>query len=196
MTCVRLEALLAVFDTYVDDASDQTASLYEHWKHTFGDDRHLTQLLAGRFGHWSTEIHTGTVSETQPALPLRSLLWQRRRWFLGTVATEAAALCKVEFWRSTPFLSAYRLCIKPVAVRDLQMTLLVLVILQLQLNGIAWILLTVTSSFLMDILVLLSFGAVRYRMNVFMYPFVLLLFPFISSASMIWASMRLSDRRW
>jgi cellulose synthase/poly-beta-1,6-N-acetylglucosamine synthase-like glycosyltransferase len=193
---VRLEALLAVFDTYVDEASGQTASLYDHWKYSFGEDRNLTLHLAGTFGHWSTDIHTGTVSETQPALLLRSLILQRRRWFLGTVATEAAALCKAGFWRSSPFLSAYRLCIKPVVVRDLQMILLVLAISQLQLEGFTWILLTVAAFFLMDILVFLSFGAVRRRMGVLMYPFVLLLFPFIQSASIIWALMSLWERRW
>lgn len=193
---VSLEALLRVFDTYIKETSSQTTSLYEHWKYIFGDDRVLTQHLAEMFGHWSTDIHSGTVSETQPAVPLRNFILQRRRWFLGTVATDAAALCKAEFWRSIPFVTAYRLCMKPVAVKDLQMILLVIVIWQLQLKGFAWILLIVASFFLTDILVLLSFGAVRRRMGVLMYGFFLILFPFINSASMIWALLSLWDRRW
>ena len=195
-TYVPLKALLVVFENYVKENHGETASLNEHWKHGFGENRYLTQHFAKTFGRWSTNIHTGIVSETEAALPLRGLIRQRRRWFLATVATEAAALREVEFWRNTPFLSACRLCIKPASTGDLQIVLICLAILQLRLEGFEWILPTIALFFLIDVLILLSFGAVQIRMSVMMYPFVILLFPFISSASTMWALMSLCDRRW
>ena len=192
----RLGALLAVFDTYVDVSSGRTANVYEHWMHNFGDDRYLTQQLAGTFGHWSTDILTGTISETQPATSFRSLILQRRRWFLGTAATEAAALCRADLWRGSPLQSAYRLCIKPLAIRDFQMVLLVFANSYLRLEYGSWILPTVALFFLGDMTTLLSFGAVRGRLGVWMYPFVLLVFPFISSVSNFTALTSSWERRW
>ena len=196
VTYISLEALLVVFDKYLDENPGKNANLNELWKHGFGEDRYLTQYFAKTFGRWSTSIHTGFVSETEAAVPLSRLVRQRRRWFLASVATEAAALCEVEFWRSTPFLSTYRLCIQPVSNGDLQMLLLALTISQLRLEGFAWILPITASCFLMDILILLSVGAVQTRMCVLAYPLAVLLFPLISSAGKIWALMSLMDRRW
>ena len=193
---VRLAALLAAYGNYFQDSYGQTVSLSEHWKRSFGEDRHLTQQLVGRFGPWSTDIHTGTISETQPAIPLRALIIQRRRWFLGTVATEAAALCEAEFWRSTPFLAAYRLCIKPVSVGDLQMILLVVATSQLELEIFAWVSRAVVSLLLMDILILLSFNAVRDRICILMYPVLLLIHPLIEFASRIWALVTIWESSW
>ncbi|KAG6360837.1 hypothetical protein INS49_011904 [Diaporthe citri] len=105
---VRLSFLLEVWDSHVRESVREHPNLHQHWLHTFGEDCHLTQRLGARFGPGSTGMLTGTVSETEPAVPLADLLLQRRRWFLGAVATEAAYLCKADFWRSTPWLSAYR----------------------------------------------------------------------------------------
>ena len=196
VTYVPLKALLVVFDSYLNENPGKNASLNEHWKHGFGEDRYLTQYFAKTLGRWSTKIHTGIVSETEPKSPLWRLIQQRRRWFLGRVATEAAALCEVGFWKNTPFLSTYRLCIKPASNADLQMLFLAIAILQLQLEGFTWILPVIVSLFLTDVLIMLSFSAVQTRMCVFMYPFAALIFPFISSASNIWALMSLLDRRW
>ena len=192
----RLGALLTVFDTYINVSSGRTATVYDHWKHNFGDDRSLTQHLAGTFGHRSTDILTGTISETQPAMSLRSLILQRRRWFLGTAATEAAALCNADLWRGSPLQSAYRLCIKPLAIRDFQMVLLVFANSYLRLEYGSWILPTVALFFLADMTILLSFGVVRRRLGVWMYPFVLLLFHFITSVSSFAALTSSWDRRW
>jgi cellulose synthase/poly-beta-1,6-N-acetylglucosamine synthase-like glycosyltransferase len=197
---VRLDALLAVFDEYVNSAtSGETASLYEHWKRQYGDDRHLAQLLSLRFGPWATDIHTDTVAMTEAALPLKNWILQRRRWFLGTIATDAAALCNPAFWYGMPLHSAYRLCVRALAVTnlDLQMVLLCLVGSCLQIGELSRVAtLQVGVFWVANILVLSAFDPVRDCLKVFMYPLVVLVSPFINATSYIWALVSLWERRW
>lgn len=205
MTClsgtavlVRLDALFTVFGTCVREALSKTPNLHEHWRCHFGGDRRLTELLSAEYGPWSTDIHTGVVVETQAALPLATLIYQRRRWFLGSVAAEAAALCNPEIWNSTPVLSAYRLCLRPLRTDDLQMVLLVLATRLLQPQATtARILSAMLLSFCSaTVLVLWMFDAVRPRFGLLMYLCIILVMPFINTATAICAVASLRDRQW
>ena len=71
---------------------------------------------------------------------------------------------------------------QPVAVRDIQMVLLVLTIRRLGLEGFGWTSRIATSLFAMNMLVLLSFAPLRCRVRILMFPFNVLLFSCISSA--------------
>lgn len=191
----RLDSLLRVWDNYIEDGAGQQSTLYEHWLHTFGEDRHLTQYLAAEFGPGATAVHTGVVSETEPAPSLRNLLVQRKRWFLGTVSTEAAYLSSPAFWASTPLLSAWRLC-KPAVVPDTQMLAVVAELAVLRKGWPQALLIMVLSFLLADVAILATFKVVRPRVGLGTCLLGRLVAPFVTSLSIFWALLSLKDRHW
>ena len=89
---------------------------------------------------------------------------QRRRWFLGTVSTEAAYLSSEAFWTSTPLLSAWRLC-KPALVPDMQVLAVIADLVVLERAGPRLLLSVVAFFLLADTVILAPFEAVRPRVG-------------------------------
>ncbi|KAL6862932.1 hypothetical protein ACO1O0_003175 [Amphichorda felina] len=142
-----------------------------------------------------TAVHTGVVSETEPAPSLRNLLVQRKKWFLGTVSTEAAYLSSPAFWASTPLLSAWRLC-KPAVVPDTQMLAVVAELAVLRKGWPQALLIMVLSFLLADVAILATFKVVRPRVGLGTCLLGRLVAPFVTSLSIFWALLSLKDRHW
>lgn len=194
-TYVRLEALLAIFDADMARSSDPTLEMNEYWKRQFGDDRWITLNIARVFGSGSTEMFMQAVSQTKPARTFRELVLQRRRWYLGTISTEAAALCNIKFWTDTPLLNTYRLCQKLVAAKDLPVILLGLLLSRLEIRTPWYTLPCFALGVLLDLLVLKWSGVKTEAFGDF-YRLTSIPFPFLDTLSPIAAMMMPWKRRW
>lgn len=192
---VRLSILLEIFEEELSKEGKIEEPIHEHWKHYFGEDRFMTQLLSRHSGAWSVDIHTGVVCETQAAVPLWALVLQRRRWFLGTVATDASSLCDIEYWKSTPLLLAYRLLMAG-HISDLQVILLAALILMMQLQDFFWVPWTILGALSMNILTLVVFQAARQRLSLLLYPLSIFLYPLLNVFVKVYALVTLFDRGW
>lgn len=192
---VRFDSLLRVWDKYIKACESRHSTLDKHWLHTFGEDRHLTQYVGAEFGLGATAVHTSVVSETEPAPSFKSLLVQRRRWFLGATSAEAAYLCKGTFWASTPLLSAWRLC-KPAIVTDIQMVAVIADLIALGQEGSQCLITTVAFFFLADIVILAAFRVVRPRVGFGTCLLGRVMVPFVRHFSMLWALFNVRDREW
>jgi hypothetical protein len=194
-TYVGLESLLAIWTTHVKECTGDDLSLYEYWLFVLGEDGHLTQGIGARFGAHCMEVHTGTVYETAPAIPLGRLIKQRRRWFLGGVANEAAFLCNARFWADTPFLSLWKLYMLA-TVSDLQAILLSLTLTVLRVDMYSWLLPTTILCLIADGMILRSVDGIRQRVGVLIFPVGRLLFPIIESMAVLWALFTACRRQW
>ena len=190
---VRLDALLAV----IWPKHNQDLRLNDYWKENFGDDRCLTQRLTDRFGPGATDIQTNIVSETQAAVPLTALIEQRRRWLLGTIATEVGALCSPKLWTDSFSQCVYRLWLQIGAASNVRALLMLCMALYLPDRGAkAFTIVAVSSALISDAMMLRSFPAVRRRLSFPMYCCTLLLLPLVNIATRIRALMSLRNRSW
>jgi cellulose synthase/poly-beta-1,6-N-acetylglucosamine synthase-like glycosyltransferase len=190
---VRLDALLAVmWPKYKQDAK-----LNEYWKENFGDDRSLTQRLTERFGPGATTIQSNVVSETQAAVPLTALIEQRRRWLLGTIATEVGALCSPTNWTDSFWQCVYRLWLSVGAASDIRALLMLCMAVHMPNGGAkTFTIFAVSSSLISNAVTLLSFPAVRLRLSFPMYCCTLLLLPIVNVTTRLRTLMSLRNRSW
>lgn len=189
---VRLDALLAV----IKHRSSQNASLHEYWKERFGDDRYLTQRLIERFGARSTDIQTDIVSHTQAAIPFTTLIEQRRRWLLGTVATEAAALCNAKFWADCRSQCLYRLYSYAGVETDVRALLMLLVASHLHGGARSFVVAAVLTLLGLNAATLRSFPSVRQHLSISVYFWSLLLLPLMNMSTRLYVVGSLWERGW
>ena len=197
MIYARLAPLLMVFHDFVGQRCMKDKSLFAHWKHAFGDDRILTQLIAKHSGCGATDISTELVSETEAVLNIRDLVSQRRRWFLGTVATEAAALCNEDLWLNSPLQSSHRLFLEAAAVSELQVVA-VLCASWAVWPAVFWRLSVILLlAFAANFGVLLAHEPGRCRRTaVLAYPLIIVLTPFFNFAVRVYSLLSLCDCGW
>ncbi|CAI6330869.1 unnamed protein product [Periconia digitata] len=194
---LRLNVALDVFDTLLKEKALHK-TLHHHWKYHYGDDRLLTLLTERKAGSRCSDIHTGIICNTQPALPMMNLVIQRRRWFLGAVATDAAALCDPSYWLTTPILARYRLLNHAAQTTDSQIICLAILITLGNLEEYRWVVGVVIISMGMNMLSLFCFASVRRRSVVvwYMYPIFLILAPMFNIVVKIFTIATVRDRKW
>lgn len=171
-------------------------SLNEHWKEHFGDDRCLTQRLTNHFGAMATDIQTDLVSETQAAFPVITLIEQRRRWLLGTIAIEAAALCSRKTWTDSLWQWVYRLWLQVGVESDVRSVSMFYTANYLRGGAKAAIISAVLAVLITNMATLRSYPEVNRRLSIPMHACTLALLPLMNFATRIYALVSLWERSW
>lgn len=93
LTMLRFSAFRKMAKYYFADKAEQCDDLFDYGKCHLGEDRWLTHLfMIGAKERYQIQLCTGAFCKTEAVQTYKSLLKQRRRWFLGFITNEVCML--------------------------------------------------------------------------------------------------------
>jgi chitin synthase len=125
-------------------------------------------------------MNTGAFCKTEAVLTFKSLLKQRRRWFLGFITNEACMLTDIRLWKRYPLLVLIRL-----AQNTIRTTALLFVIMVISMITTSQKISNLPVGFIavslgLNWVLMLYFGAKLGRYKVMLYPLLFVVNPFFN----------------
>ena len=100
LTILRFSAFRNMAKYYFSDKAENCEDLFDYGKCHLGEDRWLTHLfMLGANHRYQIGMCTNAFCKTESVQTFRSLLKQRRRWFLGFITNEVCMLTDARLWR-------------------------------------------------------------------------------------------------
>lgn len=197
LTILRFSAFRRMSKYYFADKAEQCDDLFDYGKCHLGEDRWLTHLfMIGAQERYQIQMNTGAFCKTEAVQTYRSLLKQRRRWFLGFITNEVCMLTDIRLWRRYPILCIVRFMQNTIRTTALLFFILVLSIITTSQKignlpvgfiaislGLNWIL-------------MLYFGAKLGRYKIMLYPIMFVINPFFNWCYMVYGIFTAGQRTW
>lgn len=109
LTILRYSAFRNMARFYFSDRAEQCDDLFDYGKTHLGEDRWLTHLfMIGAQRRYQIQMCTSAFCKTEAVQSFRSLLKQRRRWFLGFITNEVCMLTDARLWQKYTLLCLIR----------------------------------------------------------------------------------------
>jgi chitin synthase len=197
LTMLRFSAFRKMAKYYFADKAEQCDDLFDYGKCHLGEDRWLTHLfMIGAKERYQIQMCTGAFCKTEAVQTYKSLLKQRRRWFLGYITNEACMLTDVRLWRKYPIL-----CIVRFMQNTIRTTALLFFILVLSLVTTEQAVSNLPVGFIavslgLNWLLMLFFGAKLKRYKIWLYPLMFIVNPFFNWAYMVYGIFTAGQRTW
>ncbi|SPR00863.1 unnamed protein product (mitochondrion) [Plasmodiophora brassicae] len=193
LTMVRFESLARVAPTYFGnmDAVDS----FDFNRTHLGEDRYLTHLLMERCAdRYRIGFCPSARCKTEGCATFRSLMKQRRRWYLGTLLNEVYQLTSPTLWRQFPGLNTllalaalrngplfvYALCLQLMQGQGTWYT----VGYAVAVFGVIWLYL---------IVVAVRIGRIKIT---WVYPAVVLVLPILAAGFQLYGILTFRVRTW
>ncbi|KAK9245386.1 chitin synthase-domain-containing protein [Lipomyces tetrasporus] len=197
LTMLRFSAFRNMAKYYFSDEAEHAEDMFDFGKCHLGEDRWLTHLfMLGARKRYQIQLCTGAFCKTESVLTYRSLMKQRRRWFLGFVTNEACMLTDIRLWKLYPMLCIVRFMqntIRTTALLFLVMAMSVATgtqsFTQLPLAFIA-------VSFGLNWVMMLFFGIRLHRLKAWLYPVMFVFNPFFNFAYLVYGVFTAGKRTW
>lgn len=197
LTILRFSAFRKMAKYYFADKAEHCEDLFDYGKCHLGEDRWLTHLfMIGAKERYQIQMNTGAFCKTEAVQEYRSLLKQRRRWFLGFITNEACMLTDIRLWRRYPLLCIIRFAQNTIRTTALLFFIMVLSLIttsqqvdQLPVGfigvslGLNWVL-------------MLYFAAKLGRYKIMLYPLMFVLNPFFNWVYMVYGIFTAGQRTW
>jgi chitin synthase len=197
LTILRFSAFRKMAKYYFADKAEQCDDLFDYGKCHLGEDRWLTHLfMIGAKERYQIQMCTGAFCKTEAVLSFRSLLKQRRRWFLGFITNEVCMLTDIRLWRRYPVLCVVRFMQNTIRTTALLFFVLVLSIItttqkisQLPVGFIA-------VSLGLNWGLMFYFGIRLKRFKAWLYPLMFVVNPFFNWIYMVYGIFTAGQRTW
>ncbi|KAF2859787.1 glycosyltransferase family 2 protein [Piedraia hortae CBS 480.64] len=197
LTMLRFSAFRRMSRYYFAEKVDACTDLFDYWKCHLGEDRWLTHLfMIGARQRYQIQMNTGAFCKTEAVQTFKSLLKQRRRWFLGFISNEVCMLTDMRLWRRYPLLIIIRLAQNTIRTTALLFFIMVISIITTEQKignlpvgfigvslGLNWAL-------------MLYFGAKLGRYKIMLYPLMFVVNPFMNWLYMVRAIFTAGQRTW
>jgi len=197
LTILRFSAFRKMAKYYFADKAEQCDDLFDYGKCHLGEDRWLTHLfMIGASERYQIQMCTGAFCKTEAVLSFRSLLKQRRRWFLGFITNEVCMLTDVRLWRRYPILCVVRFMQNTIRTTALLFFVMVLSLItttqkvqQLPVGFIA-------VSLGLNWALMFYFGLRLKRFKAWLYPLMFVVNPFFNWIYMVYGIFTAGQRTW
>ncbi|TGZ83271.1 hypothetical protein EX30DRAFT_152079 [Ascodesmis nigricans] len=197
LTILRFSAFRKMAKYYFADKAEQCADLFDYGKCHLGEDRWLTHLfMIGAKERYQIQLCPGAFCKTEAVLSFRSLLKQRRRWFLGFITNEVCMLTDIRLWRRYPILCTVRFMQNTIRTTALLFFIMVLSLLtttqrisQLPVGFIA-----VSLGLNWALMIYFSFKLKRFKAA--LYPLMFVVNPFFNWLYMVYGIFTAGQRTW
>lgn len=197
LTILRFSAFRKLSKYYFSDKAEQCEDLFDYGKCHLGEDRWLTHLfMIAAENRYQIGMSTGAFCKTEAVQTYKSLLKQRRRWFLGFITNEVCMLTDVRLWRKYPFLLVVRLGQNTIRTTALLFFIMVISLLttaktieQLPVGFIA-------VSLGLNFALMICFGAILGRYKLMLYPILFVVGPFFNWTYMVYGIFTAGQRTW
>ena len=197
LTMLRFSAFRKMAKHYFADKAEQCNDLFDYGKFHLGEDRWLTHLfMIGAKKRYQIQMNTGAFCKTEAVQTFKSLLKQRRRWFLGFITNEVCMLTDIRLWKRYPLLLIMRL-----AQNTIRTTALLFFIMVIALVTTAESIETLPFGFIavslgLNWLLMIFFGVKLGRWKAFGYPLMFVVNPFMNWLYMVYGICTAGQRTW
>ncbi|KAH8698390.1 chitin synthase D [Talaromyces proteolyticus] len=197
LTMLRFSAFRKMAKYYFEDQIDKIDDFFDYLKCHLGEDRWLTHLfMVGTVRRYQIQLCTGAFCKTEAAQTMRSLIKQRRRWFLGFISNEVCMLTDVRIWKRYPLL-----CIIRFMQDTIRTTALLFFIMVLSVSTTANKISSLPVGFIavslgLNYALMLYFGYILRRFKAWLYPLMFLLNPFFNWLYLVYGCCTAGKRTW
>ncbi|MCJ1228002.1 hypothetical protein MMC12_004661 [Toensbergia leucococca] len=197
LTMLRFSAFRKMAKYYFADKAEQCDDLFDYGKCHLGEDRWLTHLfMIGAKERYQIQMCTGAFCKTEAVQTYRSLLKQRRRWFLGFITNEACMLTDIRLWRRYPLLCIVRFMQNTIRTTALLFFIMILSLITTE-NKIKNLPVGfIAVSLGLNWLLMLYFGAKLHRYKLWLYPIMFIINPFFNWVYMVYGIFTAGQRTW
>lgn len=197
LTMLRFSAFRKMAKYYFADKAEQCDDLFDYGKCHLGEDRWLTHLfMIGAKERYQIQLCTGAFCKTEAVQTYRSLLKQRRRWFLGFITNEVCMLTDVRLWKRYPLLCIVRFMQNTIRTTALLFFIMVLSIIttsnKIKNLPVGFIAVSLGLNWLL----MLYFGAKLRRFKIWLYPVMFIINPFFNWVYMVYGIFTAGQRTW
>ncbi|KAK5132501.1 hypothetical protein LTR08_008885 [Meristemomyces frigidus] len=197
LTILRFSAFRRMAKYYFADKAEQCDDLFDYGKCHLGEDRWLTHLfMIGAKERYQIQMNTGAFCKTEAVQSFKSLLKQRRRWFLGFITNEVCMLTDARLWRRYPLLLIIRLAQNTIRTTALLFFIMVISIITTSQKIANLPVGFIAVSLGLNWLLMIYFGAKLGRLKVMAYPVMFVVNPFMNWLYMVYGIFTAGQRTW
>ncbi|KAK3936372.1 chitin synthase D [Diplogelasinospora grovesii] len=197
LTMLRFSAFRRMAKYYFADKAEQCEDLFDFAKSHLGEDRWLTHLfMIGAKKRYQIQMCTSAFCKTEAVQTMRSLIKQRRRWFLGFITNEVCMLTDWRLWKRYPILVLVRFMQNTIRTTALLFFIMVLALMtttkKISDLPVGFIAISLGLNWLM----MIYFGAKLRRYKIWLYPVMFVLNPFFNWYYMVYGIFTAGQRTW
>ncbi|KAH0538790.1 hypothetical protein FGG08_004622 [Glutinoglossum americanum] len=197
LTILRFSAFRKMAKYYFADKAEQCDDLFDYGKCHLGEDRWLTHLfMIGAKERYQIQMCTGAFCKTEAVQTYRSLLKQRRRWFLGFITNEVCMLTDVRLWKRYPILCVVRFMQNTIRTTALLFFIMVLSIITTSNKVKNLPVGFIAVSLGLNWLLMFYFGLQLRRFKAWLYPIMFIINPFFNWVYMVYGIFTAGQRTW
>ncbi|XHG06938.1 hypothetical protein AWENTII_010111 [Aspergillus wentii] len=197
LTMLRFSAFRKMAKYYFADKAEQCEDLFDYGKCHLGEDRWLTHLfMIGAKERYQIQMCTSAFCKTEAVQTFKSLLKQRRRWFLGFITNEVCMLTDIRLWRRYPLLCMVRFMQNTIRTTALLFFIMVISIITTsnKIDNLPVGFIAVSLG--LNYFLMFYFGAKLKRFKAWLYPLMFILNPFFNWLYMVYGIFTAGQRTW
>lgn len=197
LTILRFSAFRRMAKYYFADKAEQCEDFFDYGKCHLGEDRWLTHLfMVGAKERYQIGMCMSAFCKTEAVQTFKSLLKQRRRWFLGFITNEVCMLTDARLWQKYPVLCIIRFMQNTIRTTALLFFVMVTALLttsnRIQNLPVGFIAMSLGLNYLL----MLYFGAKLRRYKAWLYPLMFIINPFFNWLYMVYGIFTAGQRTW
>ncbi|KAK3324230.1 chitin synthase-domain-containing protein [Cercophora scortea] len=197
LTMLRFSAFRRMAKYYFADKAEECEDLFDFAKGHLGEDRWLTHLfMIGAKKRYQIQMCTSAFCKTEAVQTMKSLIKQRRRWFLGFITNEVCMLTDWRLWKRYPILILVRFMQNTIRTTALLFFIMLLALMTTskRVNDlpVGFIAISLGLNWLM----MIYFGAKLKRFKLMLYPMMFVLNPFFNWYYMVYGIFTAGQRTW
>lgn len=197
LTMLRFSAFRRMAKYYFAEKAEQCDDLFDYGKMHLGEDRWLTHLfMIGAKERYQIQMNTGAFCKTEAVQTFKSLLKQRRRWFLGFITNEVCMLTDIRLWKRYPLLLIIRMAQNTIRTTALLFFIMVISILSTSQKISNLPVGFIAVSLGLNWVLMLYFGAKLGRYKIMLYPLMFVVNPFFNWLYMVYGIFTAGQRTW
>jgi chitin synthase len=197
LTILRFSAFRKMAKYYFADKAEQCDDLFDYGKCHLGEDRWLTHLfMIGAKKPYQIQMCTGAFCKTEAVRTFKSLLKQRRRWFLGFITNEVCMLTDVRLWKRYPMLCTVRFMQNTIRTTALLFFIMVIALIATSKRVEDLPVGFIGVSLGLNYLLMFYFGLQLKRFKAWLYPLMFVINPFFNWLYMVYGIFTAGQRTW
>ncbi|KAG5945369.1 hypothetical protein E4U53_006727 [Claviceps sorghi] len=197
LTMLRFSAFRRMAKYYFADKAEECDDLFDFAKCHLGEDRWLTHLfMIGAKQRYQIQMCTSAFCKTEAVQTYRSLVKQRRRWFLGFITNEVCMLTDWRLWKRYPILILVRFMQNSIRTTALLFFIMVIALLTTTAKPHDLPVGFIAVSLGLNWLLMLYFGAKLKRFKIWLYPLMFIMNPLFNWYYMVYGILTAGSRTW
>jgi chitin synthase len=197
LTILRYSAFRKMAKYYFSDKAEQCDDLFDFGKCHLGEDRWLTHLfMIGAKKPYQIQMCMGAFCKTEAVQTFKSLLKQRRRWFLGYITNEVCMITDIRLWRRYPLLCLVRFMQNTIRTTALLFFIMVISLMTTSKKVADLPVAFMGVSIGLNYLLMFYFGLRLKRFKAWLYPLMFILNPFFNWVYMVYGIFTAGQRTW